>query len=952
MNESTAPRSQRKGLAVPAEVRARADAIFDELFDVEDDGERARLLEDRCAGAPELRSLVERLLRLAGAEDELLAERAGFLSRPLNDFGDDFDGAFDGAFDGGREARGRRVASYRILDEIGAGGMGVVYLAERADGHFEQKVALKLSQLGVESAEAVRRFERERQILSHLNHPNIGRLLDGGLTEDGKPFFAMELIDGVAIDQHCDQRRLSLRERIELFLTVADAVAYAHRNLVVHRDLKPSNILVDAQGQVKLLDFGIATLLDADGEGPERTVTVHRFVTPSHASPEQLRDEPVTTASDVYQLGLLLFELLTGRRAYDLTSRSRRQIERIVCESSAPLASQVVGTPAPVRSGRTPPTPEERAAARRTTPARLRRALSGDLDAILDTALRKEPERRYSSVDDLIADLGRYLSGKPVEARRSTLGYRASRFLARHRIAVTAAALVALSLVAGTAASWMQARQKAAEAAKAEAVKTFLVELFRAADPVASGGEEVSARTLLEQGASRLASELAGQPEIRSELEQVVGDLFFALGAYDDALTHAETRLALVRERHPGDHPDVAQALFFLGDVLREVGRYEEAEPWLRESLEMYRRLEGEEGRHVARGLSTLGQTLSDRGEYEAAVEMLERSLEIRRLAFGDTSREVAATLNNLGLALKYQGDLEGAVAPHRETLAVYQQLFAGDHPSTAWAHVNLAVLLAMRGEYRASEPHFDEGLRMLTRILGEEHPDVALVTNNCAKSLLLMGSYEEAEALFRSALEDNRSLFGERNLRVATNLSNLGLVLTEQGRWAEAIAAQEEALAMRREGLGDGHPFTALSLSYLGSALHRSGDLERAVPVHADALALAREAWSEPNAFLASILVAAAAADLDRGAEASAEALLREALAIREASLVAGDWQLAATRTLLGETLVAQDRFDEARPLLERGLDVLESDRPDGDWYVERARRALEDRPGVRTGE
>jgi serine/threonine-protein kinase len=912
----------------------RADALFDELIDLAPEG-RERVLDERCRDEDGLRALVERLLKLAGIEDEAFAMKAGFLSRPLVDTSTDLP-------PGSGSQEGRLVGSYRILKEIGAGGMGVVFLAERADGHFDQQLALKISQFGVESASALRRFERERQILSRLNHPNIAKLLDGGLTVEGKPFFAMELVDGEPIDEYCDARRLNLRQRIELFLPVAEAVSYAHRNLIVHRDLKPSNILIDREGQVKLLDFGIARLLDGEGGSVDQTVTLNRALTPAHASPEQLLDQPVTTASDVYQLGLLLYQLVTGRRPYELSGRSLREIDRIVREKTAPLASQIAGAPPPERSRRPVPNAEERAASRRTTPQKLRRALRGDIDAILETALRKEPERRYSSVDDLIADLERHLSDQPVEARRSSFGYRASRFLVRHRVATAAAVLVALSLVGGMTASLTQARQKAREAAKAEAVKTFLIELFRVADPVASGGKEVTARELLEQGAARLDSELASQPEVRSELEQVVGDLFFELGSYDQALAHADTRLTLVRERHPRDHPDVAQALFSKGNVLREVGRYEESEPWLRESLEMYRRLEGEEGLSVARGLSTLGQTLSERGEYETARVMIERALEIRRRAFGDVSREAAATLNNLGLTLKYGGDLEGAVAPHRETLDIYRQLFAGDHPSTAWAHVNLAVLLAMRGEYRASEPHFDAGLGMLTRILGEQHPDVALVTNNCAKSLLLMGSYDEAEELFREALSRNRDLFGERNLRVATNLSNLGLVLAEQGRWAEAIAAQEEALVMRREGLGEAHPFTATSLSYLGSALHRSGALERAVPVHVEALALAREVWSEPNPFLATILVAAAAADLDRGEAASAEALLREALPVREGSLVAGEWQVAATRTLLGEALVDQGRFEEARPLLERGLELLESDRPDGDWYVERARRAL----------
>ena len=441
----------------------QADAVFSEALDLPPE-KRAAFLDEACAGDADLRREVERLF-------EADAQAGLFLETPSDWFDAPRLPGPGVAAEGDRARRavlGQQVGPYRLLDEIGHGGMGTVYLAERADGQFEQQVALKLVRSGVATDEALRRFRLERQILAGLHHPHVARLLDGGVTEDGTPYFVMEYVAGIPIDRYCDEHRLSIAERLRLFCTVCAAVQYAHQNLVVHRDLKPSNILVTDDGQVKLLDFGIARLLDPEARtlSPALTQTGLRLMTPEYASPEQVRGEPVGTASDGYQLGVLLYELLTGHRPYRLPGRLLHHIERIVCEEMPTRPSTAVVQIEEVEvsgdGGTQSITPEQVSRARSTSIERLRRRLAGDLDNIVLMALRKEPARRYASVGNLEADIQRHLTGLPVRARPDTLVYRATKFVRRNWIGVAATLLVMLSLVAGLTVALWQARIAAA----------------------------------------------------------------------------------------------------------------------------------------------------------------------------------------------------------------------------------------------------------------------------------------------------------------------------------------------------------------------------------------------------------------------------------------------------------------------------------------------------------
>ncbi|HZA93214.1 MAG TPA: serine/threonine-protein kinase, partial [Gemmatimonadales bacterium] len=463
------------------------ESLLDEVLELAAE-ERPAFLERIGARAPELRAEVEHWLRATERPDGFLDESGAEYVAPLVSATEEV-----------RPAEGTRIGPYRIVGVAGHGGMGTVFLAER-DEPYHQRVALKLVRGAVALDDhVVRRLVEERRILASLEHPHIARLVDGGVTEDGLPWFAMEYVEGQPIDQYCEQHSLQLHARLQLFLTVCDAVQFAHRNLVVHRDLKPSNILVTGDSEVKLLDFGIAKLL-AEGRSDEPvTETGLRVLTLQYASPEQIRGDPIAVTSDVYSLGVLLYELLTGRRPYHGSGRSSQEIERAILLLPPPRPSAVVAD------------------------SRLARRLRGDLDIILLTALRKESERRYPSVERFASDIRRFLGGLPVSARPDSWGYRSGKFVRRHRLGMTAGVAVSLSLIGGLIGTTSQARVAERSAAKEREVKNFLVGLFKVSDPAQSRGQDISARELLDRGARRADSALAATPDLQSELLHVLG---------------------------------------------------------------------------------------------------------------------------------------------------------------------------------------------------------------------------------------------------------------------------------------------------------------------------------------------------------------------------------------------------------------------------------------------
>ncbi len=597
--------------------------------------ERSRFLQQQCGRDPDMLREVESLLAASGqtlgfARHAVVEVARRQEEQPLVD--------------------GARIGPYRLLRPIGEGGMGRVYLATRADELYRQEVAIKLMNPAAGQGSAMLlRFNSERQILANLNHPNIARLLDGGITADGLPYLVMEYVPGVPIDAYVRDYKLSVEDRLSLFGTLCAAVDYAHKNLVIHRDIKPGNILVTADGIPKLLDFGIAKLLDAESGASAPTRTVDRMLTPDYASPEQVRGETVTTSADVYALGVLLYELLVGERPFRLDSRSPLEAMQIVCE-------------------RDPETPSHAIRAHResASPDALRN-VNSELDNIVLMAMRKEPARRYASVSALSQDVQAFLHGYPVHARTDSFGYRSRKFVRRHRVATAAAAVALVGLVAFSVGMGILARRAEKARAIAEQQRLtaqheadFLASIFQAATPDEALGREITARDLLDQGTKRIDEELGTEPEVQSTMLDNVGYAYFRLGAYDEAQSLLERAYNLKKSSSTTDRLGLATNAFNLATIYRMRGEFKRAEPYFRESINIRQQMLGPDTGPVTEPLDGLGECLYDEGRDAEAESILRTSLSIARkqkIDQGDNSRDY------LALVLERKGAYPGGAA-------------------------------------------------------------------------------------------------------------------------------------------------------------------------------------------------------------------------------------------------------------------------------------------------
>jgi tetratricopeptide (TPR) repeat protein len=695
---------------------------------------------------------------------------------------------------------GHRLGPYRILREIGSGGMGTVYLAARADEEYDKKVAIKVVRAGMDSAEILRRFRQERQILANLVHPNIAALLDGGTGDGGLSYLVMEYVEGVPIDEYCRTRHLSERSRLELFRTVCSAVHFAHQHLVVHRDLKPANIVVSAGGAPVLLDFGIAKLLQADR--PFMTQLVQpglRLMTPEFASPEQRRGGQITTTTDVYGLGLLLHLLLAGR----LPPR-----------------------PQPASPG------EESLAAPAATPVRGERSarLPGELKNIVGMCLREDPTRRYPSAQALADDVTHYLDGLPVVARPDTLVYRTRKFVGRHRLGVAAAGLLLALILAFGATVTVLWQQSIRQQRRAERVSSFLEELFAIPDPGKSRGETIPAREILDRGRLQIGKELQGEPETRGALLETMAKVYCNLGLYEPARQVAMESVKVRRAALGNDDPKLAESLHMLAFVLRRMGDDVAAEPYLREAVAIQRRRFGRDDPELARGLNNLAELLEDRGRIDEAEALLREVLVMKRRIYKGEHVDVAMGLNNLAALLQGKGDLAAAEPLYREALAMRRHLLKPPHPDLATSLNNLASLLEDRGDLAGAEALYREALVMRRKLFGDG-PMVARSLNMLGRIREARGDPGAAEALYRQALAiyDARAL-PRRHPDRAIFLRNLAALLAKRDP-AAAEPLAREALAIF-SAVQPGSWRVVEAKSVLGAALAGLGRFEEAEPL------------------------------------------------------------------------------------------------------------------------
>ncbi len=871
--------------------RARAADLFAELCELAEP-ERERRLRDLAAEAPALARRVAHLLELDAAE-------AGPLERARDEVAA---AAEQGLLRDTTAAAPAQLGPWRLGARLGTGGMGEVYRSERSEGGFTQQAAVKIVRAGMASEAIVARFLVERQVLARLEHPAIARLLDGGVAPDGRPWFAMELVEGEPITEHARSRGLDVAARLRLVIEVAETVDFAHRSLVVHRDLKPSNVLITADGAPKLLDFGLAKLLEPDAD-PALTRTEMRALTPAYAAPEQVMGEPVTTATDVYALGVLLYELLTGELPHARTSTTAGRLAEEVSRETVERPSQrlrrisAVGSDVPRRA----------------------RQLEGDLDTIVLRALAREPTRRYPSAAALADDLTRHLEGRPVTARPDTRRYRLAKFLGRHRVAAGAAVLVTLSLVAGLVAALVSARRAERQALRALEVQEFLVSLFEAADPDHSLGAEVTARQLLDAGVAELEQGLVGEPEVQAALFDTVAQIERRIGRYDSAERLARGAVER-RERLAGvESADAAAARLTLAEVLHSRGELEAAAAEFGAVLARLERELAADDALLARARAGLAETEYQRGRSAEALALAGAVLERARRVHGEEHAETARARLALATIHELEGDFPAARREMESGVAVLDRVLGPDHPKSAEARLALAELSGYLGERERAHALFEQATGALRRALGDRHVLVAQAL--VKRSLLFLNQGRSADA--DRALEEALAIFDSvGHYEAATCERMLGHSLLAQGRPAEAAARFARAYEQFRSRLGEDHVYTLAALGNLGTARVAQGDPEGAREPLGRAIAGLEKARGESADDLRQPLLSLGEAERRLGRAEVALVHHRRVLAIAEAGVGANHPGAANARREIALDLAALGRA-EALGEIDRAIAI-----------------------------
>ena len=780
-------------------------SIFDEVVEAPA-ATRMHTLDRLCAGDDEIRSEVDALLA-ADTLGEKFERDAGSARDQL---------AIDWVERGGDERHvGERIGPWRVLRELGRGGMGIVWLAERADGQYEQRAALKVIKRGMDSDSVLARFLRERQILARLIHPNIAHLLDGGIAADERPYFAMEYVDGLPLLRYCAEHNSRLDERIRLFLEICNAVQIAHAQLIVHRDIKPSNVMVTTTGSAKLLDFGIARLLDDSDQGPTIDAQ-YRPLTPAYAAPEQLRGDALTTATDIHALGGVLYELLAGKRASGLDDTASPE------SALAAMMSRTIVPPSKLESAGAP------------VP---RRRLRGDFDTIVLKALHRDPQRRYTTVEALADDVRRTVTGQPIRARREHTAYRAAKFVGRHRVGVLGATFALVALFAALGVALWQAREKAREAQVSQEVTQFLIGLFKAADPTHTNGTNVTAEDLLDRGAERLHSTLATEPVLNARLLHTIATTYVALGLYDRALPLEQQALQLRRRVNPNGSTEVAESMNELGQIYALKADYSEAEPLLLSGLAMRRAALPKDDPEIIESIGNVAQLQQNRGEFAAANALFREALALSELRYGSEATETAQRLDDLATNLDNLGKTADAGAKYQQALAIREKILGADDPQVATSLINFGVFLDNSGSHLKAIPLLERALVIRRKVYGANHVLVAYAELALAGACYSANRLVDAERSTLDALTIFRHILPEDHPKITESLNMLGILRTGRRDFAGAIPVFREVLDRYRRTLGDYHPDTLTVQNNLGATLLHAGKLSEAEHVQRDML-------------------------------------------------------------------------------------------------------------------
>lgn len=823
-------------------------ALFNQAIELSED-KRPAFLDRVCAGNQALRRQLEALL-ISDAE----AESKKYMEDPLMKVSDWPD------HEGYQEVKGpAKAGAYRIGNRIGQGGMGDVYRGSRDDGAFKQEVAIKVMRYGVRTEEYDKRFRIERQILASLKHPYIAQLIDGGVTEEGRPYFVMEYIEGVPITEYCDANRLTITERLRLIMRVCEAVQAAHQQFVVHRDIKPTNILVTDQGIPKLLDFGIAKALEPERVSATLIETREEatLLTLAYASPEQVKGGAISTATDVYALGILLYELLIGVRPFDFKELSRYEVEHRICNAIPTRPSSIlVKMKMAYGRDRTEMT-RTISKSRRSQPETLKKRLRGDLDEITLKAIRKEPSKRYTSAVELHNDIERFLTHRPVQACKGSFQYRASKYIRRHRVSL-AAALLIVGLITAFTLREVGLRKEAEEAQliaqeeaeTSDAIASFMIDLFDVAQPFSNNAVRTDTMNvrdfLLHQSA--LVKAMDAGPGVKMRALQMVGRMYYSFGAYDEArelllesisiadslqakeylFSKAESQESVVRSFHTmGDLEKIrgnydssihfenralseyqlmdsphellhSSILNGLGDVLRLQGKYQEAESFHRQALRIRQQMDGPQSLSAAHSFNNLGLVLYYQGKHEEAESLYVASIAAYREQLGDTNANVSAALNNLGLVLASSNRLPEAISSFQKSIEIKKSIFGDQHWRVALGMANMASYIGEEGDLERAQSMLEKAYEAMVNALGERHSNTANVLSKWGWALLEAGRLDDAENHLVDALAIQQETLPADHVHISSTLHRLGRVFLQQGKLVEAMQMLEEALEIR----------------------------------------------------------------------------------------------------------------------------------------------------------
>ena len=773
---------------------------------------------------------------------------------------------------------GLQIGSFRIEKQIGSGGMGNVYLAHRTQGGFEQTVALKLIKYGMGTDQAITRFLNERSILARLQHPHIARLIDGGITDEDRPWFAMEYVEGIPISHFCKENKATLRERLDLFLMIASAVQYAHKNLVVHGDLKPDNILVSMQDDkptIKLLDFGVARLIEV---GKEDAKTLHAF-TAEYASPEQLGKQPVTTVSDVYSMGVILYELFTGTRPFKRNGHSLQEYINSINQSPPELPGKV-----------------------RTDDVQVsyQKELKGDLDNICLKALSADPEQRYETAEQMADDIRRYLNHLPVIATYGSRMYRTGKFMKRHKTGTVAVTGILIVLIAGILAfAWqynvasLERDRAQKEAETSRQVASFLQGLFEVSDPAISRGDTLTAFTMLERGAEQIESELAGNPELLVEMLDLLGDVYISLWDFRKAEEMFSRSEGYKRQIYPADHisysryyhqmghmqlqfgnfetadsllsaalgirqtslrpnhPDIASTLQLLGYLNQRQGNFEKAEQLYTESLAIYEEQSMDDPDNAMEAASlknSLGKVLENTARYEEAETLYQEAVSYILANLGDDHPRLINYLSNLGYVQLLLGDNEKAEHYLTQSVETARKVWGNDHPHTAMTLATYATLLFHQRNYEEAEQVNREILSIYREFYGDDHPVIAVILNNLANNLDNLGRLAEAEEIHRESLSRRIALYGNESHHVAQSYGNIGATLRNMKKYDQALEYFHRALQIEIVVYGEKHPEPAYSTLAIAYVHKLTGNNEKAEEYYLKGFNIFRELFGDDN--------------------------------------------------------------------------------------------------------